>query len=652
MAYIEFDKTKLINLEFMLDREIVRANRGGAFACQTIIGCNTHRQHGLFVAPQNQLDNHKHLLLSTIQETVTENNHDFNLGIQRYKDGNYYPKGHKYVRYFSTDPHPLLVYRVGGVMLQKEIIMNSKAQQLLVKYTLIEANSDVKLQIKPFLAFRNKHHLTKKNEYVNTNFKNIENGAQFQMYQVYTPLKIQFSKETQYVHNPDWYFDVEYYKDIQHGFDGLEDLFVPGSFHLEIEKGESIVMSVSIEDISTSNLVEQFDLEVNSRIPRTSFINNLRNSSQQFIQKNGDDVEILAGYPWFNRLGRDTFMSIPGLLLVNGEYKTAWQIFHTMLKEMKNGLFPAIGKNQNANYDSADTSLWFIWALQQYVLFTKENDDVWENYGEAIKSIFANYKKGINGIKVDENGLVFTYLHNKALSWMSSSINGAPVNPRYGYAVEINALWFNALGFALDMAYEFGDKDFISEWNSTFVNLRAEFKKMFWNKEKGYLCDTFFQGEKDWRVRPNMLLAASLPHSPLSSKIRHLILEKTKCELLTPRGIRTLTPNDKEYRGFYTGNALEREKAYHNGSVFPWLSAHYVEAYLNIHGVSGLSVAKKIYKDMEVLVKEQGIGTISEVFDGDPPHSSGGAMSYAVNVAEIQRMYFLIQKFEEKSKEL
>ena len=178
-------------------------------------------------------------------------------------------------------------------------------------------------------------------------------------------------------------------------------------------------------------------------------------------------MEILAGYPWFNRLGRDTFMSIPGLLLVNGEYKTAWQIFHTMLKEMKNGLFPAIGKNQNANYDSADTSLWFIWALQQYVLFTKENDDVWENYGEAIKSIFANYKKGINGIKVDENGLVFTYLHNKALSWMSSSINGAPVNPRYGYAVEINALWFNALGFALDMAYEFGDKDFISEWNST-----------------------------------------------------------------------------------------------------------------------------------------------------------------------------------------
>lgn len=645
MSYIEFDKTKLINLEFMLEREIVRANRGGSFACQTIVGCNTRRQHGLLIVPQPAIDGEKHILLSALHETIIQHDADFNFGIHRYKDGHNFPKGHKYVRHFSTDPNPVTIYRVGDVMLQKEMVFSSTKSQILFKYTLLSANSETKLRFRPFLAFRNINHLSKHNEYADTSFQEVKNGTKWKMYQGYSELHFQFSKKAEYFHVPDWYFNIEYFKEIEAGYEALEDLYVPGFFEIPIKKDESIYISVSLEELNPSEFEKTFIHEVNARIPRINFIQNLRNSALQFIQKSDNECEIIAGYPWYDRMGRDTFMSIPGLLVVNGDFKMARMVFDTMIKQMKNGFFPNIGKQQKTDYRSADISLWFIWALQQYALYTGEEKDIWKAYSKTIKKILNSYRSGNeNGIHMTDKGLIHGHLHGKALTWMNTIIDGWPVNPRYGLCVEVNALWYNALSFSLELAEKFKDYDFVLEWKETVEAIPAHFKETFWNKEYGYLCDSVFNDVKDWRVLPNMLLASSLPYSPVSIKIQQLIVEKVKTELLTPRGIRTLSPTDAEYKGFSGGNAIERDISRHKGSVFPWLLCHYAEAYLKIYQQSGIAHIQNILQSFEETITEHGVGTISELYDGDPPHTANGAMSSALSVAEILRMGFIINK--------
>ncbi len=647
MSYIEFDKTKLINLEFMLERELVRANRGGAFACQTIVGCNTRRHHGLLITPQPEIDLEKHVLLSAIHETIIQHEAEFNFGINRYMNGQYFPKGHKYVRHFSTDPNPIILYRVGGVMLQKEIVFSSLRNQVLIRYTLLEAHSETKIRIKPFLAFRNINHLSKCNEYADKSYHEIKNGIKCKMYQGYSFLHLQFSTKPKYFHQPDWYYDLEYFKEIENGYDSHEDLFVPGYFELNMKTGESFVMSASLEELEPNNFADRFNKEVNLRIPRTNFVQNLKNSAQQFIHKSDEKCEIIAGYPWFDRIGRDTFISMPGMLLVNGEFGLARMVFDTMISEMNNGLFPNSGKGSKTDFNSADTSLWFIWALQQYVHYTGDDEEIWDEYGSIMKRILNDYRTGTqNGIKMTDKGLIFAYHHGIPLTWMSTVVNGNPVTPRYGHAVEINSLWYNAIGFAMELATKFKDTDFIELWEDIFEIIPKHFKETFWDKSKGYLCDCDFHGDKDWRVRPNMIFATSLPYSPISDKIQQLIIEKVKSELLTPRGLRTLTPTDIEYKGIYEGNAIEREFCYHQGTVFPWMICHFTEAYLRIYGRSGLSYVKQLFDNFEETIREHGIGTISELYDGDPPHKPGGAISYAMSVSELLRMGFIIQNFE------
>ncbi len=653
MSYIEFDKTKLINLEFMLDRELVRANRGGAFACQTIVGCNTRRYHGLLIAPQPEIDEEKHVLLSSVHETIIQHEAEFNFGIHRYKNGQYYPKGHKYVRHFSTDPNPIILYRVGGVMLQKEIVFSSIRNQVLIKYTLLEAHSETTIRLKPFFAFRNIHNLSKSNDYVDKNYHEIKNGIKCKMYQGYSFLHLQFSKKPQYFHQPDWYFDLEYFKEIENGYDSHEDLYVPGYFELKMKTGETIVLSASLEELDPKDFIDTFKKEVNLRIPRTNFVQNLKNSSQQFLQKENDKCEIIAGFPWFDRIGRDTFVSIPGIFLVNGEFGLARKVFDTMVSEMQGGLFPNVGKGSKTDFYSSDTSLWFIWALQQYVHYTGDDDEIWKEYGNVIKIILNDYRIGTqNGIKMTDKGLIFAYHHGTPLTWMSTVVNGNPVTPRYGYAIEVNALWYNALGFAMELATKFQDVEFKESWADIFEIIPKHFKEVFWDKSKGYLCDCDFYGDKDWRIRPNMIFATSLPYSPISDKIQQLIIEKIKSELLTPRGLRTLTPTDVDYKGIYEGNAIERDICYHQGTVFPWLTCHFTEAYLRIYGKSGLSFVKQLFDNFEENIREHGVGTISELFDGDPPHKPGGAISYAMSVSELLRMAFIIQNFETQESQL
>jgi len=651
MSYIEFEKTQLINLEFSLNREILRSNRAGSFSCTTIIGCNTRKYHGLLIVPQPTIDDGKHVLLSSLDETIIQHDAEFNLAIHKYKDV-YYPKGHKYIEKLTIESIPTTTYRVGGVLLTKEMLFVQEEDRILIKYTLVDAHSYTRLRLRPLLAFRNVHSLSKANVYVDTNYEEVKNGIKCRMYVGYTPLIMQFSKENEFVAVPDWYYNFHYMKEEQRGYEYLEDLYTPGFFELDIKKGESIIFSAGTVETEPDSLKRLFAKEEKKRIPRINFENNLINSAQQFIVRRNKKVEIIAGYPWFGKWGRDTFIALPGLTFCTGDYKTCKTVIDSMIDDLEGPLFPNVGGGNNASYNSVDTSLWFFWALQQYAEYTNSKKRIWKEYGDKMKLILNGYRNGCKfNIKMHDNGLIYAGEMGKALTWMDAIVNGKPVTPRIGYAVEVNALWYNAIEFSLEVASYANDVKFIKEWQSLPELIRESYKNVFWSKEKGYLAD-YVNGEyKDWSIRPNMVIATAMKYSPISIQLSKLVLDVAKAELLTPRGLRSLSPKDPNYKGCYGGDQISRDMAYHQGTVWPWLSGFFAEGYLRVHGESGLPLVLNMYKHFEGALIEHGIGTISEVYDGDPPHKPGGAISQAWSVGEILRMRCLIEKFM-KNKEI
>jgi len=650
MSYIQFDKQKLVNLEYSLNKELLRSNRGGAFASTPLIGCNTRKYHGLLIAPQPYLDNENHVLLSSFDETVIQREADFNLGIHKYEGSHYNPKGHKYIKDLNAEPIPKITYRVGGVILTKETLLAFEESRIMFRYTLVEAMSPTKLRFKPFLAFRNIHTLSKANMYVNKQYEPIANGASFRMYNGYTPLFIQFSKAVEYVHMPDWYYNIEYIEEMQRGYEYKEDLFVPGFFEIDIAKGESVVISAGTEDMPPGTMIRRFNKELKLRIPRNSFENCLSNSAQQFIKKRGKKIEIIAGFPWYDRRGRDVFMALPGLTLTQNEPKLCKQIIDSMIQDMNNGLFPNLGYGAKALYNAPDGSLWFVWALQEYASFTRAKGTIWREYKKPILDILETFASNkLPHVKVEENGLLYVKEHGVALTWMDAYTEGKPVVARYGFAVEINALWYNAICFAIEVALLANDNDFVTTWQQIKEEIEQSFCNTFTSPAKKHLADYVDEGVKDWSIRPNQLLAVSLPYSPLSTDKKVDVMDVVRSKLLTPRGLRTLEPMDANYRGQYEGNATERELAAFNGCVYPWLLGHYCFALVNIFGDAALGTIEEIYNDFENVMWEHGIGTISELYEGDPPHHPNGAVSQASSVAELLRISKLIGSLKKKN---
>ncbi len=518
MGYINFDKEQLINLNYSLSREKLRTNRAGSYASSSIINCNTRSYHGLLVVPQPLIDDNNHVLLSGVDETLVSNDFEFHLGSRMYEGSVMEPKGHKYLRDYEMDPIPRLVFRLGSIVLIKELIFTQKEDRILIKYTLEESVGKVKFSLRPFLAFRSVHTLGKANTYVNTHFKPVKNGAGWQMYQGYSPVYMQFSKKTEYIHVPDWYYNVEYIREKERGYAHLEDLYSPGYFETELKKGESIVISAGVEEKTPANFKRHFTAEVKKRVPRSNFENSLQNAAEEFIIHSKNRTEVIAGYPWFGRWGRDTFIALPGLTLMKDDKKTFHAVVKTMLGELKNGLFPNLGHGVDASFNSADTSLWFFWALHQYTLITRETTGLWESYGKAMKSILSHYKKGtLHQIRMHDNGLVWAGETGKAVTWMDAIVEGKPITARTGFAVEINALWHEAVCFALQLAEEAKYLHFVNQCKKWPEIIKKSFADMFWDEEKGYLADYATYEHKDFTIRPNMVIAASLP-------FRHLIL--------------------------------------------------------------------------------------------------------------------------------
>ncbi len=650
MSYLEFDKTQLINLEYSLNKEILRSNRAGSYASTTIVGCNTRKYHGLLVCPMEHLDEDRHVLLSTLDETIVEHGSEFNLGIHKYEGDNYSPKGHKYIRDFQAEPVLKIVYRVGNVVLEKERFLVEKEQQVLIRYTVVEADQKTMLRFRPFLAFRNVHHLSKVNMHANTKVKYITNGIKSRLYDGYPYLYMQFSKPVEFIPSPDWYYNIEYMEELKRGYDYKEDLFVPGYFEFPVTKGEVIIFSASTTVVdNTDSLKRRFTNEFAKRIPRDSFKNCLVNAAHQFIVRKNKKTEIIAGFPWFGTWGRDTFIALPGLTLAIGDTKTCKDVLDTMTSKLKNGLFPNAGSNDTGTLNSVDAPLWYFWAIQQYVKFSHSYAYAWKTYGKAMKSILEAYRAGtLFNIKMLDNGLIYTGDAGKALTWMDASVDGKPVTPRIGCPVEINALWYNAILFTLEMAKRAKDDTFVSNWQKLPKIIEKYFIQEFWNASKGYLADYVDQNKKDWSIRPNQVIAVSLDYSPIDDEIKVAILHVLEKYLLTPRGLRTLSPKNEDYKGIYEGNQKQRDEAYHQGTVWPWLLEHFCEGYIRLHKTCGFSFVKKIVNDFEPAMYEHGIGTISEIYDGDPPHYPRGAISQAWSVAALLSIIHKIENFKQE----
>lgn len=647
MKEILFKKEELLNLEFSLNREILRANMSNAYACTTLAGCNTRKYHGLLIVPQPKIDSDNHVLLSSLDETVRINNEDFHLALHRYKGGIYYPKGHKYLDSYYLKNLPITTYAIGDIILTKEMQVQQRRDRLLIKYTLQQSPVNITLQLQPFLAFRQVHKLSYRNDLADTSYSEVENGISFQLYKEYTPLFIQFSKHFTYEHKPDWYYDFEYIQEKERGYDYLEDLLVPGTFSIEMKPGETFYISCGIEEGSNPLLLSRdFKREANNRFDITCMEDVLKRAARMFFCRQGMETNIVAGFPWFGRWGRDTFISLPGLCLGVDDMNLLLSVTDTMLKDYRDGLFPNIGRGVNAAYNSADTPLWFFWCLQQYVKITGDDAKIWKKYSKIMKSIIKTFEQGTTNVRMESNYLLWQGESGKALTWMDAVIDGNPVTQRKGYAVEINALWYNAVMFTRLLAEKYCDDAFLRQWDDFATAFPTAFKEMFWSKERGYLADYCDGIRKDFSVRPNMIFVASLEYSPLSEKIRQLIIEKVKSELLTPRGLNTLSPKDEKYIGHYFGNQAQRDIAYHNGTVWPWLLGAFCEAYLKMYGKEGLHFVEKIYRGFEDVLCDYCVGSIAEVYDGNPPFKAGGSISQAWSVAELIRIKYLLDNYK------
>ncbi|MGM9852652.1 MAG: glycogen debranching enzyme N-terminal domain-containing protein [Muribaculaceae bacterium] len=636
MSYLKFDKNQLINLEQSLPKEVLRTNQAGAYHCTTLAGCNTRKQHGLLVIPIAGMDNKPHVLLSSLDETVIQHGAPFNLGLHRYQGGVYSPNGHKYMRQFDVETVPVTTYRVGGVILTKEKIFITHENRILIRYTLKEAHSETTLQFQPFLAFRESNSLVQENDQINKEVLPCENGVMTCLYDGFPNLYMQFSKPVEWVDNPNWYKNIEYTKDMERGVPYTEDLWVPGYFRLPISKGESIIFSAGVTEIDPVELEDMYKAEIKLRTPRSSFFNCLKNSAKQFYLKDGDRMYILSGYPWGVVLARNTFMALPGLTLAI-DHKTDYEVaMRTALDALRAFMDKGVTEGRIKGIDLPDIPLWAIWSIQQYAKYYG-NDAARKLFGKDIAAILGYILAGGHpNLKVNPvNGMVTTEGADNPVSWMNANIDGRPVIPRTGYLVEFNALWYNALMFGAAVFAESKSKaSDVRRWTETAERIKPAFVDTFLN-DYGYLYDYVNGSYTDLQVRPNMAVAIGLDYSPLDRRQRRRVLDVVTRELLTPKGLRTLSPRSYGYRPFYLGSPREREEALHQGPARPWLIGFYADAYLRVFGMSGVSYIDRMLIGFEDEMSQGCIASLSQLYDANPPFMGRGAISHATNVANV-----------------
>ena len=644
MCYLSFKKDQLINLEYSLTREFLGTNRGGGYCSSTLVFCNTRKYHGLLVVPIEKFRGKNYVMLSSLDETILQHGRDFNFGVHKY-EGTYEPRGHKYIVDISYEKAFTVTYQVGGVLLKKEILMVHNAPQVLIRYTLEDAHSATLLRLNPLLAFRDIHSLSKQNPVANTQVEVVDGGVRAKLYPEFPYLYMQLSKPANFGGAAYWNNNIYYTKEKERGYDFQEDLLSVGAFEVSLKKGESIVFSASLEEANPKNLAKDFSKFLKERADRNSFEECLQYTASQFIIHKAGETRIKAGYHWYDSTTRDTFIALPGIALSGSTAKIFDEVLQSALKYCYNGRFARDISTHIVNpvFD-ADTSLWFFWTLQQYEKeTTRTKKQIWKEYGETLKAILNAFKSCEHKtMRMDDNGLIWSDDLSRPLTWFNAESNYGAIIPRNGYVVEVNALWYNAICYALELAKEAKDKTFLSEWGTMPETIAESFNQIFWIESEKYLADYANHTHQNTEVRPNQLLACALDYSPLSEKRQRKVLAIITQELLTPKGLRSLSPESPRYEGESVGNVFVRDKATFNGSVHPWFVGFYVEANLKLFGDTYIPDGKAFLENFEEEINTHGVGLISAIYDGNPPFNPRGCISNAKNVAEILRAQWLL----------
>ena len=647
MSALTFDKSELGNLEYSLQREMLATDRKGGYMSTSIVCCNTRKYHGLMVAPIDATDE-AYVLLSSLDETIIQHDQSFNLALHRFK-GVYEPRGHKYLTDFEYTPTPTITYRVGGVILRKELLWIHKRTQLMIRYTLVDAHSDTTLRLRPFFAFRNKHSLSKANMEANGRSYPVQGGVKCKLYEGFPWLYLQTNKaDAEFVAAPDWYYGFEYPEEIKRGYDGYEDLLTTGYFEMNIKKGESIIFSAATDEMATGETISQiYEASIARRTHKIDFLSCLHHSARQFVvRRPGGRTEMIAGYPWYGTVGRDTFISLPGIVLEQNYKEDCMDVLDTMVSQMQNGDFAGSA----SAWVAADAPLWFFWTLQNLEKHITAKK-LWERYGEAMKAVLEAYRRGFGEkVKMHDNGLVWAAADGECLTWMNTKVDGKPVAQRAGYAVEIQALWYNAVSYTLALARKYKDKAFVEAWAAVPAKTKESFISKFWLKD-GYLADYVNDYEVNDFRRSNMLVACALDYTMLDEMQIMDVLGVVRQHLLTKRGIRSLSPRNPFYQPSYAEDQRSQDMASYNGAIWVWPLMFYAKTCFAIGGERFLPDAEELLAGFDEEIQTACIGSVSECFEGDPPFKAHGCLSQATSVGALLYISDLVSQWRKPAAE-
>ena len=645
MAFLKFNKSELVNLSYSLKREIICANKTGAYCNTSIVTCNTRRYHGLLAVPIDAFGGKKHLLLSSLDESLILNGKRFNLGIHCYGSV-HEPRGHKYIIDFEADPVPKITYRVGEIVFTKSILLVPDSDQVMIRFELVNAPAKVKLLLTPFLAFRDIHALTDENPNARTEGWEIPNGMAFNLYDGFPDLNMQFNtKDVSFETAPCWYKGITYSDEYRRGFACKEDLYVPGHFETEMKPGDAIVFSASVAMANPSGLKRKFDSFVAKAAKITTYHEQLVHCADLLKQDRGGHKMITAGFSWlYTGLLRETLEALPGLTLyANGDKAEFEEILDNLIADNQERLFHRTTQ--------VEAPLRLAGALGRYIEYGADPKAVWKKYGPTVKGILESYLPGRRvEVAMQPNGLLWAQLDHWALSWMNTYVDGNPVTERAGYQVETNAMWFQSILFAVTMEREYSPSDstFLKEWSHILDLIRENFQTTFWNAGSGYLADYVDNAGQHLEVRPNMLYALVGEDIPVEPEIAQRVLQVIDNELVTRRGIRTLSPRHSEYKGVYEGSQTDRDLAYYNGCCLTFLLGPYCEVCFKMKGAAFLNKAQWLVNGFYEDLNKHGVGAFSELYDGDPPHEPHGAISSGSSRCGRLEVEYLKNKYKEE----
>ena len=642
---IAFDSTICTDFEAASSREWLETNGIGGFASGTISGANTRRYHGIFT-PATEPPLGRITMVSKIDETVFIGENAYELSSNRYP-GRIHPQGFQFLLSFRLDPFPIWEFEIDAVRIERRIFMAHGQNTVVCTWEVKRKRGDqrrVSIEMRPLLSFIDYHHLRHEDPGFNTNY--IEHPSYIAVAPVADMPPAYFHHTGGSVAKTGyWYRDFEYVIEKERGFDFREDLFQPFSLVFEdVQTASIIVSNEQLADVDPRK-IERMEIRRRKALVRraraaSDVDRQLALAADQFIVSRGDGHTIIAGYPWFSDWGRDAMIALNGLTLATNRPEIARDILLEFSKHVSRGMlpnrFPDAGIE--AEYNTVDATLWYFEAIRAYAVKTGDYDFVRDTIYDALVDILTRHLRGTRyNIHVDTDGLLYAGEPGVQLTWMDAKIGDLVVTPRTGKAVEIQALWYNALHIMADLAERFGDLEDRARYLAMADLTKLSFNALFWNEHEGCLYDVVDNGDRDASVRPNQIFAVSLPHSMVNIERAKQIVDKVEAELLTPVGLRSLSPKHEKYVPVYIGSPFDRDSAYHQGTVWAWLIGPFVDAYRKVYPDRAERV-RRLLSGFESHILDAGVGQISEIFDADPPHAPRGCPAQAWSMAEVLRV--------------